>query len=91
MNIVTREKSLILKTIHKLKTMKQVTAIFKILDIPKDLLIIFSKNKIKPFKNPHKMKLRLAPCHKPAIDITNVRLKNSFFLDFFDPPRGIYK
>ena len=90
-NFINCGKSLILNTIHKLKIIKQVKIILrkdgKLKYFPK----IFSKNKTKPFKNPQSIKLRLAPCHNPAADITKIRLKNRICFDFLDPPKGIYK
>ena len=49
--------------------------------ILKNFPITFSKNKIKPFKKPHNIKFKLAPCHSPATDITNIKLKEANVLN----------
>ena len=89
--MINWENSFILKTSHKLKIIKHVNIILINCGILKNFPITFSENKINPFKKPHSMKFKLAPCHNPAIDITNIKLKNKFFLEFLDPPKGIYK
>ena len=79
----------ILKTIHKLKIIKQVINIFKKLFKLKNLPIFFSINKISPFKNPQITKFKLAPCHNPAIDIVIIRFVINLLLFNFDPPSGM--
>ena len=49
----------------------------------------FSINKINPFKNPHKIKFKLAPCHRPAMDIVIIKLKYIFLVPSLEPPKGI--
>lgn len=57
------------KKIHKKLTTRKVYAVFKILTLFfVDFLfnfVILSKTIIRPLKIPHKIYVKLAPCHKP--------------------------